>query len=269
MMQPASAGTNGGGWDCHVHVFEPGAATLAGHYTPAAARLADVEALAAVHGIEHLVLVQPSVYGTDNSVMERALRSAGNRHRGVAVVAADVDDATLDRLHEAGVRGVRFNLVSPVGNDAADLPRLAPRLRERGWHVQWYAGRSHLQSIADLQARTRLTFVLDHLAGLRVDEADSAASRIALRQLAAAGCWVKLSGWYRLGAAEPYRSIVPAIRQVAELFGERMVWGSDWPHTALAPSAQSRFASLLQPVREALGASEFERCLQGGRLYGA
>lgn len=269
MTQPASAGASGGCWDCHVHVFEPGAPALAGHYTPGPAALHEVEALAAAHGIEHLVLVQPSVYGTDNSVMERALRSAGGRHRGVAVVAADVDDVILDRLHEAGVRGVRFNLVSPIGNDATDLLTLAPRLRERGWHVQWYAARSHLPHIADLQVRTRLTFVLDHLAGQRVDEADTAQSRTALRQLAAAGCWVKLSGWYRLGAAEPYASVAPAIRRIADLFGERMVWGSDWPHTALLPSAQSRFASLLQPVREALDPSEFARCLEGGRLYGA
>jgi predicted TIM-barrel fold metal-dependent hydrolase len=269
MKPPASPGTSGGRWDCHVHVFEPGAPTLPGHYTPARAPLTEIEQLAAAHGIDHLVLVQPSVYGTDNSVMQRALRSAGGRHRGVAVVAADVDDATLDDLHDAGVRGVRFNLVSPVGNDAADLLTLAPRLRERGWHVQWYAARSHLQSIADLQVRTRLVFVLDHLAGLRVDEAETAQSRVALRQLAGAGCWVKLSGWYRLGSAEPYGTLVPTIRQVADLFGERIVWGSDWPHTALPRSAESRFPSLLQPARDALGEAEFARCLQGGRLYAA
>jgi predicted TIM-barrel fold metal-dependent hydrolase len=267
MKQPASPGTSGGRWDCHVHVFEPAAPALAGHYTPGRATLAQVEELAAAHGIEHLVLVQPSVYGNDNSVMERALRSAGGRHRGVAVLAADVDDATLDRLHDAGVRGVRFNLVSPVGNDANDLIPLAPRLRARGWHVQWYAARSHLRAIAELQARTGLVFVLDHLAGLRVDEADTAESRIALRQLAAAGCWVKLSGWYRLGAAEPYSSLVPTIRQVADLFRDRMLWGSDWPHTALPPSDESRFPSLLQPACDALGEPAFARCLQGGRLY--
>ena len=256
-------------WDCHVHVFEAGAATLPGHYAPAPAPLAAIERIAGECGIGHLVLVQPSVYGTDNDVMERALRAAAGRHRGVAVVDADVGDATLDRLHEAGVRGVRFNLVSPVGNGPQALLALAPRLRERGWHVQWYADQSQLVQVADLQARTGLRFVLDHLAGLRVDAPASAESWVALRRLAAADAWVKLSGWYRLGDAQPYGALVPMIRQVADLFGERMVWGSDWPHTALPASAESRHASLLQPVRDALGEARLARCLQGAGLYGA
>ena len=132
----------GGGWDAHVHVFDAAAPARAGHYTPGTRSLADIEAIAAQHGIGHLVLVQPSAYGTDNSVMLRALLQQPGRHRGIAVVDADIRDAQLDAMHAAGVRGVRFNLVSPVGNDAADLMALAPRLAERGWHAQWYA-RTH------------------------------------------------------------------------------------------------------------------------------
>lgn len=257
------------GWDCHVHVFEAEAPTRPGHYVPAPASLSTIEQMAAQCGIHRLVLVQPSVYGTDNGVMERALRGAAGRHRGVAVVRADVDDATLDRLHDAGVRGVRFNLVSPVGNDSQALLDLAPRLQRRGWHVQWYAQPSQLAHIAQLQSRTGLTFVLDHLAGLRADAPTPGESWSALRTLAAAGAWVKLSGWYRLGAAEPYLTLVPMIRRVADLFGERMVWGSDWPHTCLPASSQSRLDSLLQPVRAALDAARFTRCLEGSTLYGA
>jgi predicted TIM-barrel fold metal-dependent hydrolase len=265
-MKPAHVAA--GGWDCHVHVFEAGAPTLPGHYAPSPASLATIERFAGECGIHHLVLVQPSVYGTDNSVMERALRSAPGRHRGVAVVGADLADATLERLHDAGVRGVRFNLVSPVGNDPAALLALAPRLQDRGWHVQWYAEPSQLPRIADLQSRTGLVFVLDHLAGLCADTAASPESWLALRRLAVAGAWVKLSGWYRLGDAPPYRALVPLIRRVADLFGERLVWGSDWPHTALPASAQSRFGSLMQPVREALGEAQLARCLQAAALYG-
>jgi len=267
MMEQPDQGTPAERWDCHVHVFDASAPTRPGHYAPVEAPLDAIERLTADHGIGRLVLVQPSVYGTDNSVMERALRSRAGRHRGIAVVAPNVDDASLDRLHEAGVRGVRINLVSPVGNDAADLPRLAPRLRERGWHVQWYASRSHLKQIADLQARTRLTFVLDHLAGWRVDEAASDESRSALLRLANGGAWVKLSGWYRLGAAAPYDALVPMVREVAEKFGNRMVWGSDWPHTGLAPQTVPAFASLLQPVREALGEMRLRECLRASTLY--
>lgn len=256
-----------GGWDCHVHVFEPGAPTRAGHYSPAPAPLAAIEAVAAECGIEHLLLVQPSVYGTDNSVLERALHASRGRHRGVAVLDAQVDDATLDRLHAAGVRGVRFNLVSPVGNDPAALSWLAPRLRERGWHVQWYAEQAQLPRVAELQASCGLTFVLDHLAGLRADAPASPASWSALQQLADAGAWVKLSGWYRLGAAAPYLELVPTIRRVAAIFGERIVWGSDWPHTSLPAVPQSRLPSLLAPVREALGQAALARVLGAASLY--
>lgn len=261
--QPMSAG----GWDCHVHVFEPGAPARAGHYSPAPAPLAAIEAVAAECGIAHLVLVQPSVYGTDNSVMERALHEGRGRHRGIAVLDAHVEDATLDRLHAAGVRGVRFNLVSPVGNDPAGLPSLAPRLRERGWHVQWYADHAQLPLVAQLQARCELTFVLDHLGGLRADAPASPASWSALKQLADAGAWVKLSGWYRLGASAPYLELVPTIRRVAAIFGERIVWGSDWPHTSLAAAAQSRLPSLLDPVRAALGQAALARVLEAASLY--
>jgi len=248
-------------WDCHVHVFDACAPTLRGHYVPAEAPLRDVEHLASLHGIERLVLVQPSVYGTDNAVMEAALRASGGRHRGVAVVSADIDDAALDRLWEAGVRGVRFNRVSPVGNDDRAFTDLAPRLRARGFHVQWYVKPSFLPHLVELQRRTGLTFVLDHLAGLHVGDPVLDAAWIALEQLANAGAWVKLSGWYRLGAAEPYAELLPHIRRVGELLGDHLVWGSDWPHTSLPSSKGSRFSSLLEPVALALGEARLQRCL--------
>lgn len=248
-------------WDCHVHVFEADAPTLPGHYAPADAPLEAIEARAAQCGIERLVLVQPSVYGSDNSVMERALRRSSRRHRGIAVLAASTDDAELDRLHDAGVRGVRFNLVSPVGNDASGLLELAPRLRERNLHVQWYAQPPSLPRIADLQEATGLTFVLDHLAGLRAEPSAAADAWPALARLARAGAWIKLSGWYRLGATAPYLEMVPLIRRIAELFGSHLVWGSDWPHTALPASDDSRLRSLLNPVETALGRDRLDQCL--------
>ncbi len=258
---------SGGGWDCHVHVFEAGAPTRPGHYAPEAAPLATIAQAASACGVEHLVLVQPSVYGTDNSVMERALRAGAGRHRGIAVLDQEVDDATLNRLAAAGVCGVRYNLVSPVGNDPTGLLALAPRLRERGWHVQWYAGQAQLPLIADLQAQCGLTFVLDHLAGLRADAPAPPESWSALERLANAGAWVKLSGWYRLGASEPYLSLVPTIRRVGALFRDRMVWGSDWPHTSLPARPKIRISSLMEPVRQALGDAVLTRLLQGPGPY--
>lgn len=241
-------------WDAHVHVFDAAAPVRPGHYLPAHHPLDEIERLAAAHGVGHLVLVQPSVYGCDNSVLLRALTAGGGRHRGIAVVEPDIDDATLDRLHAAGVRGIRFNLVSPAGQ-RGDTQRavraLAPRLRERGWHLQWYAPAQQLHALVALQRETGLRFVLDHLACLGADTGER--ERAAARELAAEGAWIKFSGWYRLGAVAPYDALHATLAQAAEWFGPRSVWGSDWPHTSFAPASRPDYASTLTPLRAALG----------------
>ena len=243
------------GWDCHVHVFDAAAPALGGHYSPATRSLQEIEALAAVLGVGRLVLVQPSVYGQDHQVLLRALRAEAGRHRGVAVVAPEIADAELDALHRAGVRGVRCNRVSPVGHmgdPAPALRALAPRLRALGWHVQWYLRSDELGLLPPLQAETGLVFVLDHLAGMQAGIADDAPAWQHLATLAAGGAWVKLSGWYRLNAALPYTTLHAAIQRVAGLFGPRLVWGSDWPHTGLQSAPP--YAATWVPVAAALPA---------------
>lgn len=242
------------GWDAHVHVFEPGAPARAGHYAPRPAPLAEIESRAAAQGIGHLVIVQPSVYGSDNTVLLRALRTSPGRHRGVAVVDAGVSERELDALHAAGVRGVRFNLVSPVGNGDATLQALAPRLAARGWHVQWYAPASELPRLAELQRHCGLVFVLDHVGGLAVGMPARSPAWDALAQLAQAGAWIKLSGWYRLNASAPYAELQPAIVRAAALFGTRSVWGSDWPHTWFDDRSACAYESVLAPLHDALPA---------------
>lgn len=264
--------TEASGWDCHVHVFDAPAAVRPGHYVPAHHPLSEIEQLAQRSGIRHLVLVQPSVYGTDNSVMLHALDAAPGRHRGVAVVDPRIADHELDRLHAAGVRGVRFNLVSPAGHAgdvATDLLRLAPRLRDRGWHVQWYARASDLARLVAWQVETGLCFVLDHLAGLDATLADTHPAWAEARALADAGAWIKLSGWYRLAAAEPYAALLPNIRRTAALFGPRMVWGSDWPHTSFAADRMPAYPSTLAPAVASLDNERLEALLhaQARALY--
>ncbi|MFC5499883.1 amidohydrolase family protein [Caenimonas terrae] len=264
-----------GGWDCHVHVFDAAAPALPGHYLPPTRTLAMLAA-AAVGLADRFVLVQPSVYGSDNTVLLQALRGSGGRHRGVAVVDPAIGAGELDALHEAGVRGLRFNLVSPVGNSDADgLDRLAPLLRERGWHVQWYARPQQLAQIALLQERHGFTPVLDHLGGLTPALLADGPHWEALQRLAAAGGWIKLSGWYRLQSAAPYRDIEAVLRKAAALFPGRSVWGSDWPHTAfLGPDAKEAppaYAATWRPVPAALGEAQAGEILQANpaRLYAA
>ncbi len=246
----------GAGWDCHVHVFDASAAARGGHYRPVDRPLARIESVARDHGVRHLVLVQPSVYGTDNTVMLNGLGLEPGRHRGVAVVGDAVSDAELATMHAAGVRGVRLNLVSPVGERLDPAPRftaLAPRLARLGWHLQWYTNAEMLPRIAELHLASDVTCVLDHLGGFGADVADAHPAWRAAEFLAARGAWLKLSGWYRLGAQAPYASLVPRIRRLAGLFGDHLVWGSDWPHTSFAPDAMPAYADTWHPVVEALG----------------
>jgi predicted TIM-barrel fold metal-dependent hydrolase len=244
------------GWDCHVHVFDPAQPSRAGHYRAVDRPLSQIETLAQAHGVRHLVLVQPSVYGADNGLLLRALAIEPGRHRGVVVVHPGIADAELDAMHGLGVRGVRFNLVSPVGGNgvpADQFAALAPRLRQRGWHVQWYARHPDLPGIAALHRDSALTCVLDHLAGVDADVSASSPSWRALEGLADQGAWIKVSGLYRLNAQAPYAELVPRVRRLAGMFGERMVWGSDWPHTSFAPDALPPYGSTWQPLVEALG----------------
>jgi predicted TIM-barrel fold metal-dependent hydrolase len=267
---PATASATG--WDCHVHVFDAAQPVQPGHYVPVHRPLEAIEQLAAQHGVGHLVLVQPSVYGSDNTVLLRALAAGQGRHRGVVVVEPGIDDAQLDAMHALGVRAVRFNLVSPAGygrgadlaeNEdgtgplgaaAAVLRALAPRLRARGWFVQWYVGAAALPHLVSWQAETGLRFVLDHLAGLHAALPADDPSWHAVATLAQSGAWIKLSGWYRLGAAEPYSPLMPVLQRAAALFGAHTVWGSDWPHTSFAADQLPSYESTLQPLRAALGA---------------
>lgn len=256
------------GWDTHIHVFDAAAPVQAGHYQPAHQPLERIEAEAAKLGVGHLVLVQPSVYGTDNRLVLDALAREPGRHRAVVVVDTDIADSELHTMHALGVRGVRFNLVSPVGNGAQAMQALAPRLKALGWHVQWYAAPAQLAQIAQLHAQTGLPCVLDHLAGMHAALAQDDAAWQALARLADLGAWVKLSGWYRLQAGAPYAELHGAIRRVAGLMGERLVWGSDWPHTAFAPDAMPAYASVWEPVVDALGAARADKVrMAGAKLY--
>jgi len=107
--------------------------------------------------------------------------------------------------------------------------------------------------VAALHRDSSVTCVLDHVAGFRAGIAADHPAWPALRALAAQGAWIKLSGWYRLGASEPYAELLLQVRSMSALFGERVVWGSDWPHTMFAPQAMPTYVSTWQPVVQALG----------------
>ena len=226
--------------DTHAHIFEarfPYARERI--YTPPDCTLADYLKLLRALGCERAVLVQPSVYGTDNAAMLDALKSAGPGFRAVAVVDADVPDIVIKALHEAGVRGLRFNVVDRLDNKnriPVELLRdLARRIAPLGWHVELLVNLDEAGEFAPLLGELNVPVVLGHLGypkGGAATWPQTRAFRDLLRLLDRGQCWVKLTGPYRITteADLPYADVDAPAEQLVAAAPERMIWGTDWPH---------------------------------------
>jgi 2-pyrone-4,6-dicarboxylate lactonase len=225
--------------DCHAHILGPAARHAYSPdriYTPPDCLAPDYGAMLATLGVERAVLVQPSVYGTDNTVMLQALREAGPKFRGVAVVDWTIGEAALDALHADGVRGVRVNVVDVKdGKGALPIERLgdlASRIAPRGWHVELLA---HVDALANLDrdlAGFPVDVVFGHLGYMPTGRGVEERGFQALVRLLEAGrAWVKLTGPYRISArAMPHADVLPFARALLGAAPQQVVWGSDWPH---------------------------------------
>ena len=182
------------------------------------------------------VLVQISVHGTDNSAMVEVLRKHPTRLRGIAVVRPDVQDSELARLAEAGVRGVRVNVLfgGGVGLDAIEV--LASRIAPYGWHLQLLLDARYLPDLAPRLERLPVEVVIDHMGHMPTSVGlDHPGFLILLRLLNRGQVWVKLSGAYRLSTSgAPFHDTIPFARALAQEAGDQCVWGSDWPHVAVS-----------------------------------
>lgn len=223
--------------DCHIHVFGPfDRYPLAAErkYTPGEAALGDYLKVAHALGTERVVLVQPSVYGTDNACQRDAMRSLGEHARGVAVIDDDITDGELDRLDGSDFVGARLNLTRAANLDS--LEHLAARVREFGWHVQLHVPATVLAEIADRLLKLPTDFVIDHFGRLDPHQGlEQPAFQALLRLVDSGRCWVKLSAPYRVDLdGPPYRQAAPFARALVKRNPERMVWGTDWPHPDVA-----------------------------------
>ncbi|MBM7790717.1 amidohydrolase family protein [Tenggerimyces flavus] len=249
MTVPAGAIDN----HAHVMVGEQGGIDGAA-YQPFSAPVQSFVAHLRGLGFSRGVLVTPSTYGADNSVLLDALRSSTDLLRGIAVVPPDVDDATLDELHAAGVRGCRVQDRMTGGLPIDALPKLASRVGSRGWHVEvWTDLLENGEIVRSCLRSTTTPILLDHLGNLPAPapgEAD--AGTAVLRELMAYDtCWVTLSGAYRLAAplAEAHAAelLQGRVDTLLSLAPERLAWGSDWPYVrppGPVPTASDHLAVL-------------------------
>ena len=229
-----------GATDTHAHICGPKsqyAYFSERVYTPPDCLLPAYSHMLKTLGVERAVLVQPSVYGTDNSAMLAAMKAAGPSFRGVAVVADDISDAELKRLHDAGVRGVRVNIVDVPNRKPGTLPmdalkKLAQKVKPFGWHMEFLA---HVDEFPDLDQMLDgfpVDTVYGHLGYMKTDKGIAHPGFQALLRLMKAGkAWVKLTGPYRISLQTmPHADTDVYAHELIKAAPQQVVWGSDWPH---------------------------------------
>lgn len=228
--------------DCHAHICGP----IARYpyyerriYTPADTLLPDYEHMLDTLGVQRAALVQGSIYGSDNTVLLEALKAGRGRYRGVAVVEPGVSDRELRALHEAGVRGVRMNIVDTRDNKGvlpmATLLPLANKIKPYGWHVEFLL---HVDEFPDLDKLLE-DFPVDvsfgHLGYMPTEQpVETPGFQALLRLLKTGKAWVKLTAPYRISPKPmPHADVIPFARALLAANAARMLWGSDWGHIML------------------------------------
>ena len=221
--------------DCHTHIaLNRYPMTSPRAYTPANASAADMRAMMDRTGIDRIVVVQMSVFGTDNACMMDGIAELGPCARGVVQLDGDTPPARLDELHRGGARGIRVNL-NTTGLNRPDLARerlaVAERLCARnGWHLQLFTSAKVIAELAEDLRHLTVPVVFDHFGLLPVFDRDGAAERVIRKLLAQAQGWVKVSGTYRLDHPEETAAIKSLARDLYAENPANIVWGSDWPH---------------------------------------
>ncbi len=222
-----------GACDAHFHIFGPYdryPLDARRPYTPPPATIPHYRSMAEKLGLTRAIVVQASVYGTDNAVTLDAVAEFGLANARAVVVVDEAAD--LAAMHAAGARGVRFNAVSGNGTPLEQLDALARRIAPFGWHIQIYSKGAAMIDLAPRLAALPVPVVLDHLAGAPAAEGpDGPVVEAALRLLDTGRAWVKLSG-YRSSAA-PWTDLPALARRFIATVPERCVWGTDWPHTQI------------------------------------
>ena len=224
--------------DAHCHVFGPAARfpfAPSSTYVPVDA---PKETLFERHrhlGVSRAVIVQASCHGTDNAAMLDALRAGGDNYRGIAVVAEDISERALGEMHDAGVRGVRFNFVKRLGGGRplSVYRTVLERIGPLGWHAVVYFDAEDLEELAPFLRGIEVPVVIDHMGRVPVERGPASNPFRLLHDLLAGDdrFWVKISCPERLSrAGPPYSDVDPIARELLRTAADRVLWGTDWPH---------------------------------------
>jgi predicted TIM-barrel fold metal-dependent hydrolase len=253
---PVNFDVPAGACDCHTHIHGDPARFpyFSGRvYTPEMAAPEEMAALHKALRLQRVVIVTPSVYGTDNSATLFGMKARGNDARGVAVIDDKTPDAELDAMAKAGVRGIRLNLATGGTADPAlgrqRFQAAVERVRRRNWHIQMYTNLAMVAALRDLVAASPVPVVFDHFGGAQAALGPQQPGFADLLALLGSGkAWVKISGGYRASKLAPdYPDAAPLAQALIGANPDRIVWGTDWPHPN---SASGRPVSEVAPFFE-------------------
>jgi predicted TIM-barrel fold metal-dependent hydrolase len=230
-----------GACDCHVHTFDPQHFPYSPSrpYTPEPVSVEELRSLHKALHMSRVIVVQTTVYATDNSGVLDAMKKLGARSRGVAVIDEKISDSALDELDRAGIRGMRLNLETAGETDpAAGRKRFqsaVERIKNRKWHIQIYARLSVIDGIKEEVAAAPMPVVFDHFAGTQAAPGvDQPGFSSLLNLLRTGKAYVKISAPYRSSTLAPdYPDVAPIAKAMVAANPQRILWGSDWPHPGL------------------------------------
>lgn len=233
--------------DCHSHVFGPFREyplSPKRTFDPPEATIEKLENVWKSLGIDRAVLVQGSAHGNDHAALLAALAYSPETRRGVALLAPDVTESELSKLHQCGIRATRFNWIHHLlGSDnrpeeqrLREATALLERVSPLGWHVEVHIDILDLDLLTRLRVPDPMPVVIDHMA--RIDgTAPNASDQLAqlLHILEDDRFWVKVSGADRLTTkCADLRPASNTILQILQAAPDRCVWGLDWPHVNLS-----------------------------------
>jgi predicted TIM-barrel fold metal-dependent hydrolase len=224
--------------DAHCHIFGPADKFPFSDdrtYTPPDSGIDDFLVLQERLGLSRAVFVQASCHGTDNSAMVDAIIRGKGRFAGVAMIDESFSDADIQKLHDVGVRGTRFNFVAHLGGapEMDEYWRIVERVARFGWHIVLHFDAKDLPSHVEMLDKMPVPYVIDHMA--RIDAKAGLEQEPFQQLLELMGderAWVKISGAERQTAdgTPPYDDVVPYAQALVAAAPERILWGSDWPH---------------------------------------